>query len=482
MARGEKIAGVLRALILFIVMFFGWFAAPARSTDHRWTVGIAESLGVDTTANAWQSYDFIDLLLLVTIVVAVGGAIATAMARDVALPVAVSALTAGLGILGFVFVVFRIIDTPSEGPIDLDREFWVVRRRSWLTRRGSPTAAGCACRRRGPRSAARPAGSGPRIERPTTGRRCRPRRRLQPRRRHGAREPRPPVGGEVNTAAALGRPPAVSGPLRERRDDCGAGAGAERRKVTVASSIRWSPKVLAPVHGLQRRASRDVARDGVVLSRSKSPIVFTGSRVGRTTGEFSSSVELEAVAVHTTSHASCSTARSRGSGAGAPGISSEGRGAAAGRGAHPVEVRPRVGVAEGVRPRPAPRAHEAGRVELCRSVSALADLAEDIDSATSAPRTDVVAAGRRRLSDSLTMFAAGSHSLARMTRCRLRAPAIRAIATPDHSRRRPRARMVLAFVGPGPILAQTNDRRKRRFPAPQAIRSAAGARPGRPSR
>ena len=124
LGRGETIAGVC-AVVLFIVMFFGWFALPDEINGAPTGVGFAESLGVDTSANAWQSYDFTDLLLLVTIVVAVGGAIATAMARDVALPVAVSALTAGLGILSFVFVVFSIINTPSEGPIDLDREFWV---------------------------------------------------------------------------------------------------------------------------------------------------------------------------------------------------------------------------------------------------------------------------------------------------------------------------------------------------------------------
>ena len=48
------------------------------------------------------------------------------MARDVALPVAASALTAGLGILSFVFVAFSIINTPSRsGRVDLDREIGV---------------------------------------------------------------------------------------------------------------------------------------------------------------------------------------------------------------------------------------------------------------------------------------------------------------------------------------------------------------------
>jgi hypothetical protein len=124
LGRGEAIAGVSAAL-LFIVMFLGWFGVPEEVNGVPTGVGFAEAAGIDTTFSAWQSYDFTDLLLLVTIVVAVGGAIATLMARDVAMPVAVSALTAGLGILSFIFVGWSIINTPSEGPVDLDRELWV---------------------------------------------------------------------------------------------------------------------------------------------------------------------------------------------------------------------------------------------------------------------------------------------------------------------------------------------------------------------
>ena len=118
LGRGEQIAGIC-AVLLFIVMFFNWFELPG--------VDQAEALGVEVDAgiNAWQAYDFTDLILLVTIVVAAGGAVATLMARDVALPVAASAITAGLGILSFVFVAFSILNTPSGGAVDLDRSWGV---------------------------------------------------------------------------------------------------------------------------------------------------------------------------------------------------------------------------------------------------------------------------------------------------------------------------------------------------------------------
>jgi hypothetical protein len=107
---GEAIAGT-SAVVLFIVMFLPWFGVDAEA------IGISEA---SISFNAWESFDFIDLVLLVTIVVAVGMAIATMAAQTVALPVAASGLTAGLGILSTLLVLYRVID-PPEG---LGREFW----------------------------------------------------------------------------------------------------------------------------------------------------------------------------------------------------------------------------------------------------------------------------------------------------------------------------------------------------------------------
>lgn len=119
---GELIAGIA-AVLLFIVMFFGWFGIPDIETGVPGldAEGIAEAAGLDTTANAWQSFSFIDIVLLITIVVAVGLAVAAMAAQTVALPVAASAITAGLGILSTLLILYRIIDPPD----DATREFWV---------------------------------------------------------------------------------------------------------------------------------------------------------------------------------------------------------------------------------------------------------------------------------------------------------------------------------------------------------------------
>jgi hypothetical protein len=124
LGRGEMIAAV-SAVILFIVMFFGWFKFPDEVNGVATGVDLASAAGVDTSFNAWQSYDFTDLILLVTIIVTIGSAVMAASAREMALPVASSALVAGLGILSLVFVAWSIINTPSSGPIDLDRGIWV---------------------------------------------------------------------------------------------------------------------------------------------------------------------------------------------------------------------------------------------------------------------------------------------------------------------------------------------------------------------
>ncbi|MGH2953638.1 MAG: hypothetical protein ACRDK9_06400 [Solirubrobacterales bacterium] len=116
---GELIAGVA-AVALFIIMFLPWFGFDVGGGDVAEDLGIATA-EVSADFNAWESFDFIDLVLLLTVIVAVGLAVATALSQTVSLPVAASALTAGLGILSTLLILYRIIDPPG----DTDREFWV---------------------------------------------------------------------------------------------------------------------------------------------------------------------------------------------------------------------------------------------------------------------------------------------------------------------------------------------------------------------
>jgi hypothetical protein len=125
--RGALIAGIAGAA-LFIIMFLPWFGIGGELGEQiEQAQQIAEEFGVagaeeaDTNANAWESFDFIDLVLLVTVIVAVGLAVMSAMGSSVNLPVAASALTAGIGIIATLLVLYRIIDPPESA----DREYGV---------------------------------------------------------------------------------------------------------------------------------------------------------------------------------------------------------------------------------------------------------------------------------------------------------------------------------------------------------------------
>jgi hypothetical protein len=121
------IAGI-SGVLLFIFMFFGWYGAPDVVDEAvEQAQQAAEALGVDapaveeadTTINAWESFDFTDLILLIAVLVSVGLAAMTLMGNSASLPVAGSALTCGIGALAFVFVLYRTLDPPAEG---LERE------------------------------------------------------------------------------------------------------------------------------------------------------------------------------------------------------------------------------------------------------------------------------------------------------------------------------------------------------------------------
>lgn len=109
---GELLAGV-SGVALFIFMFFSWFGveAPAIQTPGgvQFDVG-----GVDLgSLNAWESFEFIDVVLLLAVIAAVGLMVLSAAQASVNLPVAASAVTAGLGILATVLVLYRILDPPD---------------------------------------------------------------------------------------------------------------------------------------------------------------------------------------------------------------------------------------------------------------------------------------------------------------------------------------------------------------------------------
>jgi hypothetical protein len=99
---GEMIAAAAAAL-LFLVMFLPWYGLPGAFGDLSF--------------DAWESFSWIDLYLLLTILVALGLALLTMTQRTVALPVSASVLVTALAAFAVLLILYRILDQPGENSI-----------------------------------------------------------------------------------------------------------------------------------------------------------------------------------------------------------------------------------------------------------------------------------------------------------------------------------------------------------------------------
>ena len=101
---GEMVAGV-SGLALFIFMFLPWYGA---SVDFEGVGSVSES------ANAWEALSFIDILLLIVALLAIGLAVARAMGAVPAnLPAPPGTIVAAAGALAVLLVLFRILSIPG---------------------------------------------------------------------------------------------------------------------------------------------------------------------------------------------------------------------------------------------------------------------------------------------------------------------------------------------------------------------------------
>src|SRR5215217_8041658 len=91
--RGEQIAGIA-GIALFIIMFLNWFSVD--------TNGV--STPFDTGLSAWQSFSFIDIVLFITVIAALALAAMSATQTRVDMPVALSAIVVGLGVLSVILI------------------------------------------------------------------------------------------------------------------------------------------------------------------------------------------------------------------------------------------------------------------------------------------------------------------------------------------------------------------------------------------
>ena len=108
LSTGEKIAAS-SGILLFIFMFFEWFSVSVS--------GGGFSTGSLGGGNAWDTLDFIPIVLLVAVVVAIGHALLEASETDVNAPVHGSTLVTVMGALSFLLILYRVVDPPGGGSI-----------------------------------------------------------------------------------------------------------------------------------------------------------------------------------------------------------------------------------------------------------------------------------------------------------------------------------------------------------------------------
>ena len=113
---GEMIAAA-GGLLLFLFMFVDWYGVEVDIAGFEASDGF----------NAWQAFSFIDLLLFLAAMVAIGITVARAAGALPALPIPAGQIVAIAGAIAVLLVLFRLIVTPGGGDIAGD-EFDVTRK------------------------------------------------------------------------------------------------------------------------------------------------------------------------------------------------------------------------------------------------------------------------------------------------------------------------------------------------------------------
>jgi hypothetical protein len=114
---GDQIAAV-SGIVLLISLFLPWYGVD---------VNIAGVASASASATAWEALSFIDILLFVVALVAIGVPVAKAtgsLPDDVPGPMIVM----GVGALGVLLVLFRLIDLPTPdigGGVDFGRKWGI---------------------------------------------------------------------------------------------------------------------------------------------------------------------------------------------------------------------------------------------------------------------------------------------------------------------------------------------------------------------
>lgn len=122
---GERIAAVAALVLLLSMFVFGWFTLDGVSGEDSAAgqgfefsgddlEAFAEQGGEDTSANAWESFSIVDIVLLLA---ALAALVVVAMrVSGNAVPSGAGAVVAALGALAVLLMLFRLISPPDLLP------------------------------------------------------------------------------------------------------------------------------------------------------------------------------------------------------------------------------------------------------------------------------------------------------------------------------------------------------------------------------
>jgi hypothetical protein len=106
LTRGNVIAAV-SGLVLLFVMFMSWFEIGGGSTT-------AVIVGLDTTQNAWQAFQFTDVILFLAAAAAIAAAVLSATGNSARAPLPPETLSFALGVLSTLLVLYRILNPVAD--------------------------------------------------------------------------------------------------------------------------------------------------------------------------------------------------------------------------------------------------------------------------------------------------------------------------------------------------------------------------------
>src|SRR3954454_22911353 len=125
LSQGELIAGIA-GLVLLIDLWFKWYGVKVSGGS-----GLLKGFSIGVSANAWESFGGIDILLFLVALIAIGVAVLRAMARLPEMPFTVGQLLTVAGGIALVLILFRTIsppiDTHGVNGIDVTRKIglWI---------------------------------------------------------------------------------------------------------------------------------------------------------------------------------------------------------------------------------------------------------------------------------------------------------------------------------------------------------------------